>query len=163
MNTILDREHADFAHAMLAPSRTCVAEGKVYVHHYTDCTTSYGIYTASMQAIENYDNGTIKANNGYAFIKHRTNCSVYNIERIYMLSKRCKRYSVYYDTRNVTLVIYDKLFNVNHDACRMIQDYGMYTFESMFPAYVTKHIEPKYQAIITMQSAIYPRNRILNK
>ena len=147
MNTILDKEHADFARAMLAPSRTCVAEGKVYVHHYTDCSTSYGITTESMQAIEQYDHGTIKAINGYAFIKHRTSCSVYNIERIYLLSQRCKRYSVYYDTCQVTLVIYDKLFNVYHDACNMIQYYGTHTFESMFPAYVTKVCIKEYDTV----------------
>lgn len=163
MNTILDKEQADFARAMLAPSRTCIAEGKVYVHHYTDCSTSYGIYTASMQNIENYDHGTIKASNGYAFIKHRTSCSVYNIERIYLLSQRCKRYSVYYDTCQVTLVIYDKLFNVYHDACSMIQSYGTYTFESMFPSYVTKRIKPEYEAVIAMHSVIDLRNRILDK
>lgn len=163
MNTTLDKQHADFARAMLAPSRTCVADGKVYVHHYTDCSTSYGITTESMQAIENYDHSTIKAVNGYAFQKQRCSCSVYIIERIYLLSQRCKRYSVYYDTRQVTLVIYDKLFNVYHDACSMIQSYGTYTFESMFPSYVTKRIKPEYEAIIAMHSVIDLRNRILNK
>ena len=154
MNTILDKQHVDFARAMLAPSRTCVAEGKVYVHHYTDCSTSYGITTESMQAIEQYDHGTIKAVNGYAFIKHRTSCSVYNIERIYLLSQRCKRYSVYYDTCQVTLVIYDKLFNVSHDACRMIESCGINTFESLFPAYVTKSVYKEYDTVHLWQTAL---------
>ena len=154
MNIILDKEHADFARAMLAPSRTCVAEGKVYVHHYTDCSTSYGITTESMQAIEQYDHGTIKADNGYAFRKHRCFYPVYNIERIYMLSQRCKRYSVYYDTCQVTLVIYDKLFNVNHDACSMIQSYGTHTFESMFPRYVTRSVYKEYDTVHLWQTAL---------
>jgi hypothetical protein len=163
MNTTLDKQHADFARAMLAPSRTCIAEGEVYVHHYTDCSTSYGITTASMQDIENYDHGTIKAVNGYAFIKHRASYSVYIIERIYLLSQRCKRYSVYYDTCQVTLVIYDKLFNVTHYPCQLIHDFGYYVFESMFPAYVTKRIKPEYEAVIAMHSVIDLRNRILDK
>ena len=154
MNTTLDKEQADFARAMLAPSRTCVAEGKVYVHHYTDCSTSYGITTESMQAIEQYDHGTIKADNGYAFQKHRCSYPVYNIERIYMLSQRCKRYSVYYDTRHVTLVIYDKLFNVYHDACRMIESYGINTFESLFPAYVTKVCIKEYDTVHRLNMAL---------
>ena len=154
MNTILDKQQADCARAMLAPSRTCIAEGKVYVHHYTDCSTSYGIYTASMQNIENYDHGTIKANNGYAFIKHRTSCSVYNITRIYLLSQRCKRYSVYYDTRQVTLVIYDKLFSVTHYPCQLIKDFGSHTFESMFPTYVTKSVYKEYNTVHLWQSSL---------
>ena len=154
MNTILNKEQADFARAMLAPSRTCVAEGKVYVHHYTDCSTSYGMYTDSMQAIEKYDHGTIKANNGYAFIKHRCSYSVYNIERIYLLSQRCKRYSVYYDTRHVTLVIYDKLFGVTHDACQLIQNFGSHTFESMFPRYVVKSVYKEYDTVHLWQMAL---------
>lgn len=154
MNTILDKEHADFARVMLAPSRTCIAEGEVYVHHYTDCSTSYGITTASMQDIENYDHGTIKANNGYSFIKHRASYSVYIIERIYLLSQRCKRYSVYYNTQQVSLVIYDKLFNVYHDACRMIESYGVNTFESLFPAYVTKVCIKEYDTVHLWQTAL---------
>ena len=154
MNTILDKEQADFARAMLAPSRTCIAEGKVYVHHYTDCSTSYGVTTESMQAIEQYDHGTIKANNGYAFQKQRCSCSVYNITRIYMLSQRCKRYSVYYDTRQVTLVIYDKLFGVTHYPCQLIQSYGTHTFESMFPRYVTRSVYKEYDTVHLWQTAL---------
>ena len=87
MNTILDKEHADFARAMLSPTRTCVAQGKVYVHHYTDCSTSYGITTESMQAIEQYDHGTIKA----IMAMHSRSSVVHilcNNARIYILSQR---------------------------------------------------------------------------
>lgn len=154
MNTILDKEHADFARVMLAPSRTCIAEGEVYVHHYTDCSTSYGITTESMQAIEQYDHGTIKADSGYAFIKHRCSYPVSNITRIYILSQRCKRYSVYYDTCQVTLVIYDKLFNVTHYPCQLIQSYGTHTFESMFPRYVIRSVYKEYDTVHLWQTAL---------
>jgi len=79
---------------------------------------------------------------------------VYIIERIYLLSQRCKRYSVYYDTCQVTLVIYDKLFNVYHDACNMIQYYGTHTFESMFPAYVTKSVYKESVTVYLWQTAL---------
>lgn len=154
MNTILDKEQADYAMCMLAPSRTCVAQGTVYVHHYKDCNTSYGIYTHSMQAIENYDHGTIKADSGYSFIKHRCSYSVSNITRIYLLSQRCKRYSVYYDTCQVTLVIYDKLFNVTHYPCQLIQSYGTHVFESMFPTYVTRSVYKEYDTVHLWQTSL---------
>ena len=144
MNTILDEKQADFAHAMLAPSRTCVAEGKVYVHHYTECSTSYGVTTESMQAIENYDHGTIKAVNGYAFRKHLCAYHVYNIERIYLLSQRCRRYSVYYDTYAIQLVIFDKMYNVYHYPRQLINDYGFTVYQSLFPHYVITCVAKQY-------------------
>ena len=147
MSTILDKQHADFARAMLSPTRTCVAEGKVYVHHYTDCSTSYGITTESMQAIEQYDHGTIKAVNGYAFQKFRCSYPVVNIARIYTLSQRSKRYSVYYDTINVQLVIYDKMYDVTHFPSQLIHDLSHTVYLSLFPHYVTKVVDRDYNMV----------------
>ena len=79
-------------------------------------------------------------------------------ETIYQLfSKKASYRNVIYLIKRwekVTLVIYDKLFNVTHYPCQLIQYYGTHAFESMFPTYVVKSVYKEYDTVHLWQTAL---------
>ena len=145
---MLNKQQMDYARAILSHSRTCIANSTclrtVYTHHYTDCSTSFGVTSDVMQNIEEYERGVIHASNGYAFRKRRVSFDIGDITRIYLLAQRDKRYSVYYDTYAIQLVIFDKMFNVHHYPRQLINDYGFTVYQSLFPAYVVSCVAKQY-------------------